>query len=508
MNRIITLVIFLLFLSPLAVLSQQVTYSDYDKDDGRDMNFEIIGKMNGHYMIYKNIRWKHRLCIYDDSMQIKETIDLDFFPEKTLNVDIVAYANSFYMIYQFQKKNIVHCMGVKMDGNGKKIAEPIELDTTKISFFDDNKIYNTINSDDKKRIMVFKVQKKNDKVNFETILFDDQLQLIKRSYQTMAFEERRETYREFLLDNDGTFVFSMDKTPLNRDYSNVLQLVTKTPAQDTFAFHSIDLQKKYVSEVKLKIDNLNKRYLLNSFYYSKNRGSVDGLFSYSWDKANERLYRSNFTLLDDSLRSEARKDGSFRVAFDDYFIRQVIVKKDGGYLLIAEDFSSQGRGNSGYNPWNRWDYYNNPYSLSPSSYYYYSPSYGYYRPYNNNNFSAQSIRYFYENICVLSIDKNGNREWNNVIHKTQYDDDNENFLSYALLNSGDAIHFLFNSDNKNQIIADFGITANGTVNRNPTLRSHEKGYQFMTQLGKQVSARVMIVPCIYRGYVCFAKVEI
>ena len=477
MNRIITLVIFLLFLSPLAVLSQQVTYSDYDKDDGRDMNFEIIGKMNGHFMIYKNIRWRHKLCIYDDSMQIKETIDLDFFPEKTLNVDIVAYPNSFFMIYQFQKKNIVHCMGVKMDGNGKKI-------------------------------MVFKIQKKNDKVNFETILFDDQFQLIKRSYQTMAFEERRETYREFLLDNDGTFVFSMDKTPLNRDYSNVLQLVTKTPALDTFAFHAIDLQKKYVSEVKLKIDNLNKRYLLNSFYYSKNRGSVDGLFSYSWDKANERVHRSDFTILDDSLRAEARKDGSFRIAFDDYFIRQVIVKKDGGYLLIAEDFSSQGRGNSGYNPWNRWDYYNNPYSLSPSSYYYYSPSYGYYRPYNNNNFSAQSIRYFYENICVLSIDKNGKREWNNVIHKTQYDDDNENFLSYALLNSGDAIHFLFNSDNKNQIIADFGVTANGTVNRNPTLRSHEKGYQFMTQLGKQVSARVMIVPCIYRGYVCFAKVEI
>ena len=287
MSRIITLVVFLLFASPFAVLSQQVTYSDYDKDDGRDMNFEIIGKMNGHFMVYKNIRWKHRLSIYDDSMQMKETIDLDFFPEKTLNVDVVAFPNFFYMIYQFQKRNIVHCMGVKMDGNGKKMSEPIELDTTKVPYFDDNKIYSTINSEDKKKIMVFKIQKKNDRVNFETILFDDQLQLIKRSYQTMAFEERRETYREFLLDNDGTFVFSMDKTPLNRDYSNLLQLVTKTPAQDTFAFHPIDLQKKYVSEVKLKVDNLNKKYLLNSFYYGKNRGSVEGLFSYSWDKINQ-----------------------------------------------------------------------------------------------------------------------------------------------------------------------------------------------------------------------------
>ncbi len=505
MNRIISIALVLLCASTSTVSAQQVVYSDYEKDDGRDMKFEIIGKMNGNYLVYKNIRWRHRLCIFDDAMQIKESIDLDFFPEKTLNVDVVAYPGYFYMIYQYQKRNIVHCMGVKMDGNGKKMSEPVELDTTRIQYFDDCKIYSTINSEDKKKIMVFKIQKKNEKLNIETVLFDDQLQLIKRSYQSMSFDDRRESYQEFLLDNDGNFIFTMDKTPVNRDYSNLLQLVTKAPTQDTLSFHPIDLQKKYINDVKLKIDNLNKRYLLNAFYYGKNRGSVEGLFSYSWDKITERPYNSSFSVFEDSLRAEARKDGSFRVAFDDFFIRQVIVKRDGGYLLVAEDFSSRGRGNSGYSPWNRWDYLNNPYSLSSNSYYYYNPYYGYYRPYSS--FNTPSLRYFYENICVFSVDKNGKREWNNIIHKSQYDDDNDNFLSYALINSGDAIHFLFNSDSKNQIIADFGVAGDGSVQRGPTVRSQERGYQFMTQHGKQVGARQVIIPCIYRGYVCFAKVD-
>ena len=232
---------------------------------------------------------------------------------------------------------------------------------------------------------------------------------------------------------------------------------------------------------------------------------MEGLFSCSWDKANERVYLSNFTEFDDSLRQEARKDGSFRIAFDDYLIRQVIVKKDGGYLLVAEDYSSQGHGSTSSNPLNRWDYLNNPYSLSSNSYYYYNPYYGYYHPFSS--FNNQSTRYFYENICVISIDKNGNREWNNIIHKTQYDDDNDNFLSYALMNSGDAIHFLFNTDSKNQIIADMSVAPDGNVKRDPTLKSREKGYQFMTQHGKQVGARQMIIPCIYRGYICFAKVD-
>jgi len=504
MQRIFTLVVFFVFSIPLASRSQQVIYSDYDKEDGREINFEIIGKMNGNILVYKNIRWKHCICIYDEKMQIKDVVNLDL-PEKTLNVDFITYPNSFLMIYQFQKKNIVHCMALNMDANAKNISEPIEIDTTKIPFFDEAKIYSTINSEDKKKIMVFKIQKKYDRLSIASLLFDDKMQLLNRFRQTLEFDDRRETYREFALDNDGNFIFTRDKTPLNRDYSNVLQLGIKAPAQDTVSFYNIELNKLYVNDLKLKIDNLNKKYLLNAFYYKKNRGSVEGLFCYSWDKVNTRPAYATFSEFSDSLRSEARKDGSFRVAFDDFFIRQVVVRKDGGYLIVAEDFSSQGRNNSGYNPWNRWDYLTNPYSFSSNSYYYYNPNYGYYRPYGN--YGNQSVRYFYENICVMSVDKTGKREWDNIIHKSQYDDNDDNFLSYAMVNSGDAIHFLYNSDSKNQIIADIRLSPGGTVNRDPTLKSYEKGYQFMTQHSKQVGARQLIIPCMYRGYICFAKVE-
>jgi hypothetical protein len=390
MFRPIAFLLFFFIIIPIAARSQQVTYSDYNKDDGRDMSFEIIGKMNGNFLIYKNIRWKHRICIYDDQMHIKETIDLDF-PERTLNVDFVTYPNSFQMVYQYQKKNIVHCMTMRMDANGKKITDPTEIDTTRIPYFDDNKIYSTIFSEDKKRIMVFKIQKKYDRVSIAGLLFNDTMGLLTRSRQVLEFDDRRETYREFLLDNDGNFIFTRDKTPLNRDYSNALQLGIKTPDLDTFKFYNVNLNKLYVNDMKLKIDNLNKRYLLNAFYYKKNRGSVEGLFSFSWDKINIQPYNASFTEFTDSLRSEARKDGSLKIAFDDYFIRQVIIKKDGGYLLIAEDYSAQGKSSNGYNPWNRWDYLSSPYSLSNSSYYYYNPYYGYYRPYSS--FFNQSVRY-------------------------------------------------------------------------------------------------------------------
>jgi len=503
MNRIIYSIILLLVL-PVAALCQSVTYSDFDQEDSRDINFEIIGKMNGNYLVYKNIKWRHKISILGDDMKIKETVKLDFIPDKTFNVDFVIYPDHFYMIYQYQKKNILHCMAVKMDGDAKKMSEPIEIDTTQISLLADNKIYTTIHSEDKRKIMVFKIHKKYDRFNIVTLLFDSSLKLHAKTRQELDYNERKDNYDNFLLDNDGNFVFTKDSKNGNRDNSNNVNLVIKEALQDSFAFHEIPLDKNYIDEVKLKIDNLNKRYIINSFYYKKNRGSIDGLFTCIWDKADAKPFARNFTVLGDSLRDAAKVSGQMRFALDDFFIRQVFVKKDGGFLLTAEDYSTQGRNNA--NPWNRWDYLNN-YYYSPYSSYYYNPYNNYYRPYGSYNYN-QSTRYYYANIIILSMDKTGNIDWSRVIQKDQFDDDNENFLSFSTMNSGGEIHFLFNDDkNKNQIIADHSISPSGLVTRNPTLKSRERGYQFMPSLSKQVGARQLIIPCVYRNYICFAKID-
>jgi hypothetical protein len=502
MNRLLFTFLILL-LAPVIGVCQKVTYSDYEQEDSRDINFEVIGKMNGNFLVYKNIRWRHKINIFGDDMKIKETIKLDFMPDKTFNVDFVTYPDHFYMIYQYQKKNILHCMGVKMNGQGQKIAEPVELDTTHIPVFSDNKIYTTVSSEDKQKIMVFKIPKKNDRYSIVSLLFNNDLKLVAKNRQSLDFDERKDNFSNFSVDNDGNFVFTKDSKTGNRDYSNTLDLMIQSPQQDTFSTNRIDLQKNYIDEVKLKIDNINKRYVLNTFYYKRNRGSIEGLFSCVWDKTASKPFVNDFVPMNDTIRSEAKNSGQLRFALDDFFIRQIFVKKDGGFLLTAEDYTSQSRNVS--NSWNRWDYLNN-YYYSPYSYYY-NPYSGYYRPFNS--FGNQSTRYYYSNILILSLDKTGKIEWSKVIHKDQSDDDNDNFMSFSTMNKGGEIHFLFIDDkNRNQIIANHSVAPDGRLTRNPTLKSQERGYQFMPKLSKQVGANQLIIPCIYRSYICFAKVDL
>ena len=47
------------------------------------------------------------------------------------------------------------------------------------------------------------------------------------------------------------------------------------------------------------------------------------------------------------------------------------------------------------------------------------------------------------------------------------------------------IHFLFNNDRKNQIITDQSILPDGSNKRNPTLKSQERGYEFMPGLSNR-----------------------
>ena len=46
--------------------AQRLVYSVPDKDDTRRLNFEIVGKINGNFVIYKSIRNKNTIAILDE----------------------------------------------------------------------------------------------------------------------------------------------------------------------------------------------------------------------------------------------------------------------------------------------------------------------------------------------------------------------------------------------------------------------------------------------------------
>lgn len=512
MKMIKAIVFSVLLLAVLPATAQRIFYSEPDRDDLRSLKFEVLGRYGENYLVYKNIRSRHFVSVYDAAMKQKDKVELDFIPERAINVDVFTHPEHSMIIYQYQKKNIVYCMGVMLDGSGKKIGEPLELDTTQLSIFSDNKIYSTIISDDKQKLMVFKMKnRQRDDFNIQTLLLSHNLMPIRKSSFNYHLENSKEAIADFYLDNEGNFLFSHVARPAQREYINKAKLVVLPAYSDTVRSYDLTLDKVLLDELRIKVDNINGRYILTSLYSKTRRGNIDGLFTAIVNKDLTGADIERAIEFNDEFRALAKGDNSARLAFNDYFLKHLIVKKDGGVLITGENTYGNSRG-GGFNRWdNPWMWGN---SFYPGNYWGWSPynnwgwgGFGGWRsPYGFNN--MQQTRYYTDNVMVISLDKEANMQWNNVITKSQFDDNTDNMLSYQIMNSGAELLFMYNEWNRRSPMLNAqSLDPNGRVRKEPPLKSLDKGYEFMIRFGKQVSAREMIVPCLYRNAFSFARIE-
>jgi hypothetical protein len=489
----------------MQVGAQKIVYSQPEKDDNRRMNFEIAGKIGDNFLVYKNIRNKNRIVVFDNEMQQISKEDQDYVPDndRMINVDFFPYSGFCYMIYQYQKRNTVYCMAAKIDGNGKKISDVIQLDTTHIGFAANNKIYTVLSSDDKSKIIVFKINSKNRKLFMvTTLLFNDRLDLQKKSRLAINMEERDDYLDEFHLDNEGDLVFTKFSRGNNDNISKALFII-KPALVDSFRIKELTIEKIFLDEIHIKVDNVNKRYFLTSFFYNQRRGNIEGFYYSFWDKQSGKVIKEDTLLFNNEMRQDAKGDNGIKMAFNDHFIRNIIVRKDGGVIISSESYYTTSR----FSNWNRWDYlYGSPFN-SPIDYYYYSPYYGNFW-WNSRNNSNQALRYHADNIAIFSFNPQGKLEWSNVIGKSQYNDESDEEVSYQLMNTGGQLHFLFNNMEKRaNLLNDYTISPDGQLNHNPTLKNLDRGNEFMPKYGKQVSSKQMIIPCLHQGLICFAKID-
>jgi hypothetical protein len=136
--------------------------------------------------------------------------------------------------------------------------------------------------------------------------------------------------------------------------------------------------------------------------------------------------------------------------------------------------------------------------VSPFSYYG-----GYFGP-----FSGSSVREFnYGDILAISYDGAGKEEWHSFIRKDQYSqEDNGVFSSYAFLNGGGSLLFLYNDfDRSNSRIQLATIDGSGEVIAKE-LSTDRNAPDWLPRRGVQISARQIVLPCLTRRGLCFAKV--
>ena len=485
----------------LNAAAQKVTYSEPDKKENASTAFEIIGKYGNNCLVYKNASHNHYISVYDKEMKLINNEILDFMPDRIINIDFISYPGFFLALYQFQKSNIVYCYAVKLGDTGKKISKPVLLDTTAINSFATNKIYTTAFSEDKKKILIYKRNIRNDQFLLASKIFDNDLNELEQFRQVFLFNKRKDNFTDLFIDNSGGFVFAKTTKKRTGENASTMELMIHKSKIDSLYHFELDLKEKSISTPMIKIDNLNGNYIINALFYADNNKNIEGLHTTLFDFKAFGIKNTAFNSLSlSNLNSTAKNNSS---NYDNLSPRNIIVKKSGGFLMVAEDYFTESLYSD--NQWNRNDsYFPN---TSASEYYLYNPYYNSYRPLSSN-YGQSTIRYYYNDLVIASLDSSLNMEWNNAIVKKQYDTENDNFLSYSYLNSGKEIHFLFiENNNQRALISNNSLFTNGEIKRYPAVKNEEKNYEFMPRLGKQTGINQIILPFLYFNKIGFAKLD-
>ncbi len=477
--------------------SQQVIYSSYERFDLRNGDYSVVGKIGGRSYTYRSSAEGYFLDAWDDSMHRLATVVLDFFPSRIYDTRFIAYNDRIIILYQGSERGRITQYAARLDAGGRLQGEPLVLADAKTGIFGPNGSYfSAAVSEDKHYIMVYSDGTRGRNVKLSHTLLDDELKIVERG-ETSWEAENDAGLRAALLDNQGNFYVPVFTTTGSRDYADGIWLL-QVPKGHSPQRRSIELplNNKFASGMYFRLDNQSSKLYSAGFFSERKAGNYDGILFARFDisdgnlslpPANPADSASTPSLrripLDERLRASVGGRSS-RSAFNDFQTRQLIIRNDGGFVLLAEDYFMSVRA-GGVGP------------------------YGYYTSYYSPFVGAQNIREFhYGDILALSYNLAGQREWNSIIRKEQYSQEDAGvFSSYTFVNTGGALGFLYNDfDSRRSRITLAVINADGQIDTHHLDAGGAADPDWLPRAGKQVSARELIVPCLRKRQICFAKV--
>jgi hypothetical protein len=485
--------------------SQSIQFASIQAQDKSNIEFEIIGKQAGSYLIYKNISKKHCLSSYDSKMQHIESVPLNFLPEKLFNIDFVKTANNIIAVFQEQKNNQVYCGAVRMDAKGVQLGAVVYLDTAQIGYFANNRIYSLAVSEDKTKCLIYRKQIRNDEVEMNAKIFDTALSVLDAFEYEDLYANRKDEITALSISNEGTVLFCHEYRKYAGDHFNRTTLLWHRLGENGVNTSDLPLQAFFTMGAYIKIDNYNKRAMITTFYLGEKDDQPRGLFCLRFDLNLCQLGQSRFNELTGDLAAQLKSDNNRRSTWKSLLPNQLLFRKDGSFLMLSESFFTQTW--NGNNGWNQNGFLSNPMMNPYNDFGFYNPYYSNYRPWGFNN--NPQTRFYYNDIISLSVDSLLQLEWTTSLNKSQMDVDNDHFLSFGFLNAGAALHFFYlNPEKQKSALLHQGLTPDGIFQNQPTFFGAEERYSFMPRLSKQVGARQLLIPFQYQGKIGFARIDL
>lgn len=463
--------------------AQQVLYSSYSDFSVKDGNISVVGKTGGRIYTFRGDADGYFMDAWNDSMQLMATVILDFLPQKLYDTHFSIAGDSITLLYQYLQGRDLFVYGAVLDNEGRLLRRPQKLDQKRTGFLGvGNEYYNFVSSEDKRSLAVYSITDDSRELEVKAVLFGNDLGGLRRINNKIKRDGNLLAVRPVLTNSRG-LVIPVRQATGRRDVYEKLFLMRFADSSKGYSVVNVPIVDAFVEEPFIRTAPGDGNIYVAAFYSNSKNGNPDGLLYAGFDGQNLSPLRQVQVPFDDRLRAMTG-ERSLRHAFANQHLRQLVIRNDGGFVAISEE----------------------SYVNTRSSY---SPGWGYYSMYGPFMGGPQVREYFYNDILALSVDGSGQMQWPSFIRKEQYSqEDGGLFSSFAFINTGANLGFLYNNFNRQRSSITFvQIEEAGQQQSRSFDVDGEMAPDWLPRMARQVSAREVIVPCLNRKKICFAKVS-
>ena len=320
-------------------------------------------------------------------------------------------------------------------------------------------------------------------------VFDDNYELLWKTKYTQPYERGLSRVESVNVSDDGLVYIltkvwkeKKDRERRERNYEYFINVVTKEGLETK---EKLELKDNFIVDLKLNIAENGD--LICGGFYSKEGLRSDGVFFMQLDGENfniksESLKEFELDFITDGMserkaaKTKKRAKKGKDVGLANVEFRDFIVKEDGGAVLVGE--------------------YVNIYTTTST---------------DANGNTTTTTHYNYDDIYVISIDKEGNIEWAEKIEKIQHTSNDGGFYSSFFLSiNGNHLNFMFNIKEKREMILHaVSMDQDGKQKSTDLIAIHRKEkIRIRPKSCEQISDTECILFAIGKKFNKFAKVTI
>jgi len=474
-NRVYLILPILIFISNL-LFAQKVTVSQ-EINVKNNIAYDIFPNVEGQILFYHDRGTEHFLEVFDQNLRYKWDRQLDFEKKNITILGLAATDTLLNIFYQYRDEGKIYTKVKSYDSNAASLDTSVTLFVQEFQFIKKPRF---TTSEDKSKICLFWEEDRN----IHLVVVDNHTKtILVKDFMNFKEFNFRTDFTKLTVANDGqVFVLGKRASSWKKVDPNKLMLAHLV-AKNQHNIYFYTVSEFEITQVLMVYDEYNNKLALGGLLSKGDEEASVGYFCQSYDlNQNNENYTINhhtFTLefIGDILGKKVTKIKEIR----NLYIQDLILRKDGGIVMIAEMKKEYiRRTNAG--PTGRFgDFYS----------------------------SRGFVDFYHEDLILFSNDLNGVEFWKKILYKKQFSQDDEGiYSSYFLFRTPSRIKLMYNDEIKNSnTVSEYNLDALGNFERKSVLSTEYQNLKLRFRDAIQIGSTSLIVPSEKSLKINLVKIE-